>query len=453
MPSERSWPLVRRLSISVVLLAPPMAILADYYCAIWGGWIPEAPLFGRLPAIIGWLWLAVAVVALIASKSLRQTRRALAARLALATFAGLAAAAVGDALVRLAVPCTCFHLRPPHAIFELRPDPSDYVQVSSLARSTHNAEGLRGPAMPPLDEARRVICVGGSTTECLFLDDADTWTSQLMGQLNAAGRGRYWVGSAGHCDYASGHHLRFINQTPLVDHTVAVVVLIGVEDLMRHLMRLDAGETAPPFVLQTCAAQLATNLWNARLRHGLAIDITGHEYAHNRHGLVFPAWPVDPTFDDAVAAYSQRLRAIVDVGRRRHLKLVFVTQPVLWADELSGQGLARLAVARSFPKPPPWKYLTPENLRRAIDKYNLALLKVAADEGLACVDAAAVLSGRPTCFYDDYHFTIEGAAEFARLVASELLAGDKLGQSSDVGVIAEQGWRESAPEPSFQLAQ
>jgi hypothetical protein len=329
----------------------------------------------------------------------------------------------------------------------------DYLQVSSLARSTHNAEGLRGPEMPPLDQARRVICIGGSTTECLFLDDADTWTSQLMGQLNAAGQGRYWVGSAGHCDYASGHHLRFLEASPLVDHTVAVVVLVGVDDLMRHLMRLDAGETAPPFVLQTCAAQLATNLWNARLRHGLAIDLTGHEYAHNRHGLVFPTWPVDPTYEDAVGAYAKRLRAIVDVGRRRHLKLVFVTQPVLWADELSGQGLARLAVARSFPKPPPWKYLTPENLRRAIDKYNSALRKVAADEGIACVDAAAVLNGRPTCFYDDYHFTIEGAAEFARLVTSELLAGDKLGQSGHVGVVAQQGRRESASEPALQLAQ
>ena len=447
MPSERSWQLIRWLAVLVVLLAPPTANLADYYRATWGGWIPEAPLFGRLPAIIGWLWLAVAVAMLIAG------RRSRPAQLALATLASLMAAAAGDAFLRLAAPCACFHLRPPHAVFELRPDPRDYVQVSSIARSTHNAEGLRGPEMPPLDEARRVICLGGSTTECLFLDDADTWTSQLMGQLNAAGRGRYWVGSAGHCDYASGHHLRFLDASPLVEHTVAVVVLVGIDDLMRHLMRLDAGETAPPFVLRTCAAQLTSNLWNARLGHGLAIDLTGREYAHNRHGLVFPAWPVDPTYDDAVTAYSQRLRAIVDVGRRRHLKLVFVTQPVLWADDLSGQGLARLAVARSFPKPPPWKYLTPENLRRAIDKYNSALLEVAADEGIARVDAAAVLSGRPTCFYDDYHFTTEGAAELARLVASELLTSDKLGQSGDVGVIAEQGRREAAPEPSFKLAQ
>lgn len=450
MPRERSW---QRFVVLAVLLAPPSAILADYYRATCGGWISEAPLFGRLPAIVGWSWLAVAALALIASRRGGVTRPTLAARFAIGTFAGLVAVAIGDAYLQVAAPCAGFHLRPPHVVYEFRPDSKDYVQVSRIARSTHNAEGLRGPEMPSLQDARRIICVGGSTTECLFLDDADTWTSQLMGMLNAAGRGRYWVGSAGHCDYASGHHLRFLETSPLVDHTVVVVVLVGIDDLMRHLMRLDAGEIAPPILLQTCAAQLTTSIWNARLGHGLAIDATGHEYAHNRHGLVFPSWPVDPTYDDAVAAYAERLRAIVKVGRRRHLKLVFVTQPVLWADELSGQGLARLAVARSFPKPPPWKYLTPENMRGAMDRYNTALLQVAADEGILRVDAAAVLSAQPAFFYDDYHFTIEGAAELARLVARELLAGDELGQRGDVGVVAEESRSEAAPEPSLELAQ
>ncbi|MGE0538357.1 MAG: SGNH/GDSL hydrolase family protein [Pirellulales bacterium] len=303
--------------------------------------------------------------------------------------------------------------------------------------------------MPPLADALRVICLGGSTTECLFLDNADAWTSRLMSQLNGAASGRYWVGSAGRSGYASGHHLRFLAESPLVDHAAAVVVLVGIEDLMRHLMQLDAGQTPPPLVLRTCTAQLVAEIWNARLGHGLAVGPTGRDYAHNRHGLIFPAWPTDPSFDDAVDLYRHRLREIVAVARRRRIRLLFVTQPVLWGEDLSGQALSRLAIARSFPKPPPWKYLTPENLRRAIDQYNDAIREVAADEDITCVDAAAEMNGRAEFFYDDYHFTREGAAMLAQLVAEELRASDELGQRRHVGEITQQGWREGPPEPAL----
>jgi lysophospholipase L1-like esterase len=437
MASARSSQLVRCVAVAAILVAPSAALLLDYYRARWGGWQPEAPLLGRMPVIGGCAWLLLATALLLAELRKRSSSRCYASRWAAATLAVVAGAVMGEALLCRTDSCARFHLRPPHSVFELHPDPRAYVQVSSVARSTHNAQGLRGPEMPPLADARRVICLGGSTTECLFLDNADTWTGRLTSQLNGAGHGRYWVGSAGRCGYASGHHLRFLAESPLVEHSAAVVILLGVEDLMRHLMQLDAGQTPPPLVLQACTAQLITDLWNARLGHGLAVDSTGRDYAHKRHGLVFPTWPADPTFADAVAAYRQRLREIVAVSRRRRLKLVFVTQPVLWGNDLPGQALSRLAIARSFPKPPTWKYLTPENLRRAIDQYNATLRDVAAEESIACVDAATALSGRATRFYDDYHLTREGAADLAQLVADELLAGEEFSQRRHVGVIAQ----------------
>ncbi|MBX9791824.1 MAG: SGNH/GDSL hydrolase family protein [Pirellulales bacterium] len=427
---------------------PPAVVLLDYYRACSDGWQPEAPLLDRMPAIGGWSWLLFAISLLLVAARMGLLQQ-VCTRIAIATVAFLIGVLVIEILLGSSGICAAFHLRPPHSVFEFRPDTRAYVQVSAVARNTHNAQGLRAPEMPPLAEARRVICLGGSTTECLFLDNADSWTGRLMSRLNGAGRGRYWVGSAGRSGYASGHHLRFVADSPLVEHTAAVVILVGVEDLMRHLMQFDAGDVPPPRVLRTCTSQLIANVWNARLAHGLAVDSTGSAYAHKRHGLVFPAWPTFPTYEQAVSAYRQRLRELIAVARRRRLNLVFVTQPVLWQNELSGQALSRLAIARSFPKPPTWKYLTPENLRRAIDQFNVALTEVALQEGISYVDAAAVLSGRATCFYDDYHFTREGALELAELVADKLLAGEELGQCRDVGIVAQQGWRKRAPQPAF----
>src|SRR5262249_16720768 len=45
---------------------------------------------------------------------------------------------------------------------------------------TKNSLGFRGPEPPAdFDDALTIIAIGGSTTECFFLSDADAWPAQL----------------------------------------------------------------------------------------------------------------------------------------------------------------------------------------------------------------------------------------------------------------------------------
>jgi len=96
---------------------------------------------------------------------------------------------------------------------------------------------------------------------------------------------------------------------------------------------------------------------------------------------------------------------------------VLVTQPVLWDDFLSEQGIRRLNIARVHPLEREWEYLNAPNLAEDIDRYNEELVKVAEETGTEYFDAAIDMSGAVKYFYDDYHFNEAGCAKFAELFA------------------------------------
>jgi hypothetical protein len=68
------------------------------------------------------------------------------------------------------------------------------------------------------------------------------------------------------------------------------------------------------------------------------------------------------------------------------------------------------------------EYYTPGALARGLARYNEAVHAVAAEEGVASIALAGALPRDGTVFYDDVHFTEEGARRVARLVADELVS-------------------------------
>jgi len=72
-------------------------------------------------------------------------------------------------------------LWPPGREALLQPDPKLMPGVEGTARFTGNDVGLRGPAYPAdRNNIYKVVTIGGSTTESLYLDDSEEWPHLLM---------------------------------------------------------------------------------------------------------------------------------------------------------------------------------------------------------------------------------------------------------------------------------
>lgn len=336
------------------------------------------------------------------------------------------------------------------ALFE--PDPSVMPGVSRTARLWVNSRGLRSREWGE-DRAGeyRILAVGGSTTECLYLDQDYTWPSLLEKNLSTTEDGRrVWVGNAGRSGLNSRDHLAFV-QLALPQYDVdAVIVLAGINDL---ILRLAQGPQYEPnftedrqrfliwaksrFAVAPGAGASpgepllkGTNLWHAARAindqyRAIQTQLSGNWPVQDDHGR----WYADarskraqariraelPPIDEALAEFRRNLREIAQTVRAAGARIVFLTSPSIYRSGLTEAEQALLWLGHSEAQ---GEYYSVSALSEGLHLYNETTLGLCVDLGIECFDLAARVPKTTDAFYDDVHFNERGA----ELVAEELAA-------------------------------
>ena len=266
--------------------------------------------------------------------------------------------------------------------------------MDSVVRYCINRLGLRGTL--PDDSAVRIITLGNSTTECAYIDDADTWPHLLACELAADGHG-VWVGNAGVNGTSTRGNSIFLEDHLLDLHPDIVLFMPGAADRGRISVKQDAGLLAPehPSVPQWfmehsrlvgSTARLVqereprTIDWSTFSRHPTPADTV-----HMRGSRV--------SLQDQEAfipGYAERIGRIADLCAARNVRLMLMTQPILAEDS--------------------------SDARRIMARYNSATKALAQERSLPLFDLASALRQDPAFFLDGIHFSKAGAAEVARLL-------------------------------------
>lgn len=397
--------IARILLGALAVACVPALALVDGFIAIQRGWRPENSL-QRAVLAFSILVLIVILLGFLLSPCRRWFSRR-APQLWLTLGSVMFALAVCEEAVRLWFPATPLHTRPSGYRQSFTPDATELKGLSLKSNYRINSLGLRGPE--PSATFLGVLCIGGTTTECVFLDDSKTWPSQLMASLNEAKSNQaIWVANAGQGSLATGHHLRFLEESPLTSQFDYVIFLTGLNDLLRSLRGLDSGDVSPPLFDRLAVLELAQRVWNGHLGMGLISDSSGTKLTLFRRLQPHTKDYVIPDLTAATAAYRRRLNELIDECRRRKITPVFLTQPVTGSVKLRRR--LDLAEARNV-----------DLLAEMIDLYNAALIDVCASRNVEVVDLSS-MTGVDRYFCDHYNFSEAGAAEVARLVAEQLRA-------------------------------
>jgi lysophospholipase L1-like esterase len=338
----------------------------------------------------------------------------------------------------------------------LRPQPGVAPGIEGESRFTINRWGIRGDPFSR-EQTYRFLALGGSTTECLFLDDTEAWPRLLQDLLNARlHTNGIWVGSAGKSGGTTRHHVvqlqKLLPQYPRMD---AVLLLVGVNDL--HLGLMDEGpepvdydrpESAAYRRLEAAALPAGpgwdadypwfkrTELWRrvraaryalrgAPAEKRLVQDEAGKFYAELRGARAQAATRERlPDLAGALDEYERNLKAIIRIARERGVRVVFMTQPVLWRADLPDdmRRLLWMGGAGDFAASEGKEFYSVAALADGMAQYNRRLVDVCAREGVECVDLAAALPRDLSVFYDDAHFNEAGARRVAECLA-DYLAG------------------------------
>ncbi len=426
----------RRPKISALILyIVPAIALFDAARAFLSGWRPEGHIEHGLLLVFS-LWLLSGGgfrSSSIRHRLGRHWRELL--LLFVTTAIGWSALEFGSHLIEQRIrPAAPFHTRGANIHDIHHPDPKHIFGISGPAHFTTGPDGVRAPAPSRAEQTTRILSIGGSTTECVYLDDTKTWPALLEQQLPD---NTIWVGNVGISGFYTRDHIRFLEKSPLMKSTALLVVQPGINDLWRFLAREENytnfarfeaasvapdGETIPP---PKPHRPLWTHSRVIQLFHTLRADapppevregIGGLEYQIRREKRASAAL-VDqlPDLTDGLKGYRRRIQTMIDRCKERGVPVLFTTQPVLWRDDLPPEVAARCWFG--------WledgRYLTLGVLRSGMDQYNNALLNVCRDANVPCVDLSP-MNGEAAYFYDDCHFTEEGAVNVANLVAPAL---------------------------------
>lgn len=288
-----------------------------------------------------------------------------------------------------------------------------------------NSIGFRGPDPPqPFENHLTLITIGGSTTECLYLDDPDTWPGQLERRLQTEFRDA-WVNNAGLDGHSTFGHLMLLRDIVIPLKPRVVVFLIGANDVGRD----DLSDCCDASVVLSRRWQLRLSERSELLTLGYNLYL--HLKAIRAHLIYHPEWNLrtretlavsDDTAKATLAlhherylpSYRQRVTRLLQLTRDAGIQPVVVTQPTLAGDlrdDVTGANLGDIKIYDAFNGRLYWQVL---------QAYNATTTEVAKEAGVPVIPAADEMPKSSRYFYDFGHFTKEGAAELARVISKHL---------------------------------
>ncbi len=374
--------------------------------------------------------------------------RGIAIKALLVVTATAAAIIFGEVLLRAFQPFPGgFFTWPPNLRKTFMPKPEFLPGLTGPSRYRFNSQGIRGDEFSP-EQRYRVLTLGGSTTECFYQDQERTWPVLLERHLHRATPDlKPWVGNLGKCGFNTRHHVvQMKYQVPQYPRVDAMIFLVGCNDLA---LRLISGDAYDPDCLSTsygeqhqirrtfCIYPLGLGglrdpkytAWWRLIQSAktvasspLTLDDNGKRFdslrERRRNALVL----VDqlPDMESALGEYARNLHTIIDLGRARSARMIFLTQPSLWRPDLGESEKALLwgGGTEDLESREGGKFYSVDALRRGIERYNGKLIEVCAQRGVECIDLAAQIPKDTTVFFDDVHFTDRGSLMVADVLAA-----------------------------------
>lgn len=313
-----------------------------------------------------------------------------------------------------------------------------YEKLDKVIRHTKNAIGFRGDN-PPLafDQHLTVMAVGGSTTECYYLSDGDTWPERMVEPLNKDFRA-VWVNNAGLDGHSTYGHAYIMRDYIAAIKPKLVTFLVGVNDVgldksspfdnaFINVVKFWRDQPVPekPSLWQAIRSRKQVLNTLAQYSHVVNLGLTiGRSLAASKGGLGhgqldFKTIPpvgltaeqrkaqLDEQRQKFIPLFEQRLTQLIEVTKALEIEAVLITQPALWGRGIDPATGVDLGPISDFY----WDRL---------ELYNDVTRRVGAEKGVPVIDLARQMPKDSTYFYDWFHYTKPGAAKVGEIVAAGL---------------------------------
>lgn len=280
-----------------------------------------------------------------------------------------------------------------------------------------NSLGFRGEELN--DTTRlKVICMGGSTTECFYLSDGKDWPSRLGTKMKALNP-EIWMNNAGMDGQSSYGNLMMLKQYIVGLKPNYIILMCGLNDMSldapsRHdvysqtwLKRAYNTLELPATIVNLLRAGKAKK---AGLNHQYFTDLSKAETLNMSDTQIMKRMEEEVRF---IGPYKQRLRDFARICKANNIQLILVGQAILFGKEkdlLTDVDLGKLKTGD----------MNGEARADILKMYNKSTYDMAQELGLPFINLTARMPKDSRYFYDGYHFTIDGADIVSDIILDEI---------------------------------
>ncbi len=304
-----------------------------------------------------------------------------------------------------------------------------------------NGLGFRGPDRPVnFTACRTILTVGGSTTECRYLSEGDTWPDHLRTCLQKglqAGADSIWVNNAGLDGHSTFGHLILMNDYLLELRPDLVLMMVGLNEIGRSDLVDQEFENVKKGLQLHSVEGFFKSLGNYSEIVSIVLNLYRYERAKSK-GVTHRTFDLRSlnTIEEppqVIAAvlekhrrrflqpYEQRLRKLIELAQGHGIELVLITQPALYGDVRDDVTGVDLRSANFNGKS--------GHLNCAIlQLYNQVTARVGLATGSLVIDLAEKMPKSSRLYYDTVHFSKQGARAVAAIVCADLQAHWQAGE-------------------------
>ena len=287
-------------------------------------------------------------------------------------------------------------------------------KLDSLIVNSRNSLGLRGPDTTlGFSKQVSIITVGGSATKCHFLSDEKTWPYLLREHLKKDFPD-IWINNAGFDGQSTFGHQVLLERYLVGLKPKVITFLTGVNDIQADgpsfFDKIYVKNAYPSFVqyIYNNSEVIYTVVNIIRGGRTPKFDNTTQELKipGELGELIMTVKEINEHLrsqDKYIVSYGQRLAQLADTCLQNNILPVFITQPCLYGygrDSITGANLATAKLEDS---------MNGKLLFDILQMYNGKMKEVCTNKKIPCIDLAALMPKNSLYYYDQTHFTNDGA--------------------------------------------